>query len=613
MDEVLREFQQLLEQLPKGDLASSLELLLYQLEPDSAEQLKLCAIPHQFNLDILPILVPELGTDQAQARCDEFAELAIITIDHDNLIIHDEARRYLFNQWLEPANRSTFIVASTKLVEYFDKHLTEVTDEQQEVIAHKRMFHLLGARPAAGFSEFERLFEQTHLQFRLSKCQSLINLVHEYDQILTPEQTAQLAYHEGILATDWYQWSRAEELFNQILANNNLPPKLHAQTYNRLGVVYAGQQAWQTAIDFQQKALQLANTLTDSNDLICHILHDLGSAHRDNGDLTQASRLFQEAIELAKKEQNYFIISLIYNSLGSLYLKLNDTPQAIVAYENTLRYLEQLQDQFRPAQVYNNLGLVYADLHDWQQSEHFFQQSLEIKRQAGDIRGQAITLTNLITVYQNLGNQPAAIETSQQAIKLFDELHDLYNLALVKRHFAKLYHNLSHQTFTEAIELFNRCHQNEEAVATSKELDTLFRKERIPSWIWILLIFIFLIETFSIVIDIEDFIPLDINYINEGDKNHSKDQYDEAIINYTKAIKIRPNNDWAYKSRGEVYVKLGKYDEALADYNQAIKINPNQDFYYATRGHINFKLGRRDEGLADYNQAIRLRHHLPSR
>ena len=52
MQNLFEEFQHLINQLPEDTPGASVELLLMQMEPTQSKLLKLCAIPHQFNLYI---------------------------------------------------------------------------------------------------------------------------------------------------------------------------------------------------------------------------------------------------------------------------------------------------------------------------------------------------------------------------------------------------------------------------------------------------------------------------------------------------------------------------------------------------------------------------------
>ena len=480
-------------------------MLLKQMEPENGELLRLCAIPHQFDINVLQTLLPDSDKAQAQILYEEFSNLSIIICSQSELTLHDEARLYLFNQWLKPENAAKFTAVSEKLVEYYNKRADDVSGVALEIIRRNQIFHLLGLNQAKGFIEFELFFNHMRYQFRLSECKTLIGLVHEYDSVLESKHAKWLTYHEGKLAIDLRQWSRAEQLFNEILENGELQPELRTKVYNRLGSINEKQRNWDKAMDFYQKALQLARTLANPSNLIYRILHNLGVVYRDSNDLKKAEEFLNESNELADGNNDLPELARGYNSVGTLYHKLGNTQQAIEAYEKCLECLKQNQEKFRTAQVYNNLGMVYTDMCDWQKSEHYFQESLVIKRQAGDTLGQAMTLNNLARIYRNLNNPKRAIEVSHQAINLFGQMKDYYKMALAKSNLGKLYRSLkdielSKQSFTDAIEFFKRCGELQEVETIRKELNLIIQKKSLPWWAWTAVILVSVIVIVFIVI-----------------------------------------------------------------------------------------------------------------
>jgi len=63
MDKRLEEFQQLLNELSVKGKDAPLELLLRQMDADQARCLRLCAIPHEFDMWILRALAPDLSEE----------------------------------------------------------------------------------------------------------------------------------------------------------------------------------------------------------------------------------------------------------------------------------------------------------------------------------------------------------------------------------------------------------------------------------------------------------------------------------------------------------------------------------------------------------------------
>jgi tetratricopeptide (TPR) repeat protein len=82
--------------------------------------------------------------------------------------------------------------------------------------------------------------------------------------------------------------------------------------------------------------------------------------------------------------------------------------------------------------------------------------------------------------------------------------------------------------------------------------------------------------------------------------------FDQAIADFTQALRLDPDNANAYNERGSAYAAKGDYDQALADYNQAIRLDPNDTHAYNNRGLAYAKKKDYDRAIADYNQAIRL-------
>ena len=76
------------------------------------------------------------------------------------------------------------------------------------------------------------------------------------------------------------------------------------------------------------------------------------------------------------------------------------------------------------------------------------------------------------------------------------------------------------------------------------------------------------------------------------------------IVNYTKCLRLNPDNADAYNNRGIAYYTLGKYQLAIDDYSRAIRINPDDADAYANRGIAKKKFGK--YYCDDYKKACEL-------
>ncbi|MDR1804481.1 MAG: tetratricopeptide repeat protein [Treponema sp.] len=93
-------------------------------------------------------------------------------------------------------------------------------------------------------------------------------------------------------------------------------------------------------------------------------------------------------------------------------------------------------------------------------------------------------------------------------------------------------------------------------------------------------------------------------YLLSGNAHYSNGEYDLAIEDYTRAIKVYKNFGHAYYNRGDSYYAKGEYDLAINDYNQVIGLNPFEAIYYNGRGDSYYAKGDYDLAIEDYSRAI---------
>ncbi len=87
----------------------------------------------------------------------------------------------------------------------------------------------------------------------------------------------------------------------------------------------------------------------------------------------------------------------------------------------------------------------------------------------------------------------------------------------------------------------------------------------------------------------------------------SKDNYDEAISEFTKAIEINPNNPEGYSWRGSCYYYKAQYDLAINDFNSSINLKDksiNED--YNLRGLSYYSKGDYSSAVSDFTKAIEI-------
>ena len=95
-------------------------------------------------------------------------------------------------------------------------------------------------------------------------------------------------------------------------------------------------------------------------------------------------------------------------------------------------------------------------------------------------------------------------------------------------------------------------------------------------------------------------------YQQRGFASAKNQQLQEAVQDFTEALKIEPNNVRIYEQRAAVEMKMYAYDKALADYSEASKLKPNEVRYYNYRAYIYEAKEDNQNSMAETEKALKI-------
>ena len=74
-------------------------------------------------------------------------------------------------------------------------------------------------------------------------------------------------------------------------------------------------------------------------------------------------------------------------------------------------------------------------------------------------------------------------------------------------------------------------------------------------------------------------------YIKRGKAYCEQDEpmYNLAILDFNKAVRLKPDDSRIYRARGYAYYMLSKYSKAIGDCNRSLRIDSKQSFIYVVR------------------------------
>lgn len=94
--------------------------------------------------------------------------------------------------------------------------------------------------------------------------------------------------------------------------------------------------------------------------------------------------------------------------------------------------------------------------------------------------------------------------------------------------------------------------------------------------------------------------------LDAGNAKWKLGDFDGALSEYEKAIRLDPQFANGYQGRARVLWKKGNLKDALADATRAVELNPNEPSPYKSRGFIYHELDELDKALSDYDRALEL-------
>lgn len=84
-----------------------------------------------------------------------------------------------------------------------------------------------------------------------------------------------------------------------------------------------------------------------------------------------------------------------------------------------------------------------------------------------------------------------------------------------------------------------------------------------------------------------------------------KKEYDKALEDLNKAIKLKPDDNMYYY-RANIYYTIDQFDQALKDYSKAISIDPTKAHYFQMQGLVYYLKQENNNAFNSFMEAIKL-------
>ncbi len=122
------------------------------------------------------------------------------------------------------------------------------------------------------------------------------------------------------------------------------------------------------------------------------------------------------------------------------------------------------------------------------------------------------------------------------------------------------------------------------------------------------------IEHYFLCIDSGELSPRSLAsvFYNLGNAYSAKENYYQAVRDYTEAIALNPGHAWAYNNRCWAYGLLRRPDEALRDCDEALRLLPGQPEILDSQALAYWFLGEPDKARRDLERVRELDPTFPA-
>lgn len=280
----------------------------------------------------------------------------------------------------------------------------------------------------------------------------------------------------------YFKFYRADEERDDDSANyyaeRVIPMYSEVDSLERLRKIYARlyyqklrHGSYENAIDFANKALELATRLKDTSMMAFHT-SDKSIAYHDFEDYETGVEYGKRAFNLMANAKNIDYRQLIFanNAIAINFDDWGKADSALFYHYKNLKYLKKVEDSTRFAFIFNNIGNTNLKQGNYQVAYKMVQRALAMNKSKNKVYNLATNYTNLATIAYEQGDYNLAKENFKEAYHYAEESASIEKIRDVVQQEAWFYKQI--RDYEKALE-------RQEAFYVLR--DSVFNKERAES------------------------------------------------------------------------------------------------------------------------------------
>ena len=198
--------------------------------------------------------------------------------------------------------------------------------------------------------------------------------------------------------------------------------------YNKLASIKADEESFSESAYWAEMALKLSKKHHIPVEQY-YANYNLSFVHYCTGIIDTSIFYANEALNIAKRMDDSYLIARIYSTLGNAYSRITGFDKSLHYFFESLRIVEDTIPNTSPEKtllykslLLNNIGTVYKKMRQYDVALNYFRESLTIRKQSNDLNGIATCLQNIGVVYEHEKKFDTALVLYNEALKIRDSL-----------------------------------------------------------------------------------------------------------------------------------------------------------------------------------------------
>jgi len=311
-------------------------------------------------------------------------------------------------------------------------------------------------------------------------------------------------------------------------------------------------------------------------------LYDLGMAADKEGRGDIAFEHFNEALGLAKAENQELHVSNFLNLIGILYKRWGKYEEAIENYRESLQIFEESGDIKNKCATLMLIGGIYEDWGKYKEAIEYYKQSSKAYKEFDNkeikTNGISINLCCIGNVYWSWGRYEEALECYQQSLQLYDEIGEVESKSMPLCGFGLVYKMQGR--YKKALNNYEQALQIDKQFNNVNSQGILLMNigEIYLAWGKLKEALRYYRQAKQIFIDLEDKLNLGWILNNIGEVYQIQGDYEEAINYFQQSLQIFEKigfvkgKSWVLDNFGKVYYESGTYEDAFKNFQQALQL-----------------------------------------